>query len=232
MPSYASPCYNSRRYSSACSCLLGPTDDGTPWGTTTTTTTVPFASQTSAPKVPKDARVKLDVTANLDVLCQSKVAEAVEDVEGGSVLTKTEVKTSLSMSTVTVVSTTTKVTFSGLAACTATATGGVVSTTKRAVASAAAVVATTTSSGAVANASLPAGCLKDTEAGAIVDAFKVMLSGQDKNQVKKTAEALLADEFMGMSTSVNSLKVDDVSLSTILPCPQQSLLNSTNLRQS
>ena len=226
MPSYASPCYNSRRYSSACSCVLGPTDDGTPWGTTTTTTTVPFASQTSAPKVSKDARVKLDVTANLDVLCQSEVAEAVEDVEGGSVVTKTEVKTSLSMSTVTVVSTTTKVTLSGLAACTATATG-------RGLVANAVVVATSTKAGAAsATASLPAGCLKDTEASAIVDAFKAMLSSQDKNEVKKTAEALLADEFMGMSTSVNSLKVDDVSLSTILPCPQQSLLNSTNLRQS
>lgn len=213
VPGYASSCWNTHRYSSACSCIgVTPTPSGT---TTTTTTTVPFARPTVSDGniiVPKD-RVKLDATLNLDTLCQSKVADAVEAVAtqtGGVVtVTQTKTRTSLSISTTTVVSTTTKVTFSGLMSCEPTATLTVAATTGRGVAvNAAAVVASVTSSAAAAT---PTGCMKDAEATAIVNAFKSILSSNDKGAVKEVAEGLLADEFMGMSTSVDSLNGDDVS---------------------
>ena len=226
IPSYASSCWNTHRYSSACSCIgVAPT----PSGTTTTTTTVPFARPTvndGNVNVPRDGRVKLDATLNLDALCQSRVADAVEAVvtqTGGVVtVTLTKTKTSLSISTTTSVSTTTKVTFSGLMSCAPSATLTVAATTGKGVAvNAAAVVAGVTSSsgGAVVT---PTGCMKDAEATAVVNAFKSMLSSDDKDAVKKVAERLLADEFMGMSTSVNSLNRGDVS-----HCKSEAVVLST-----
>ena len=53
--------------------------------------------------------------------------------------------------------------------------------------------------------------MKDAEATAVVMAFKSMLSGNDKTAVKKAAEGLLTDEFMGMSTGANSMNDDDAS---------------------
>ena len=163
--------------------------------------------------------MKLDATLNLDVICQSKVKDAVEAVatQAGSVVTVTQTRTSLSVSTTTSVWTTTKVTFSGLMSCagttvtaaapTATVTSTVSAGGRGVVVNAAAVVASST----VSSVATPSGCLKDAEATAIVDAFKGMFSSGDKSAVQKVAEGLLADEFMGMSTGVNSLGGGDVS---------------------
>lgn len=215
IPSYASSCWNTHRYSSACSCV-GVTP--TPSGTTTTTTTVPFTRPTvndGNVNVPRDGRIKLDATLNLDTLCQSKVADAVEAVAtqtGGVVtVTQTKTRTSLSISTTTIVSTTTKVTFSGLMSCAPTATLTVAATTGRGVVVNAADVAASVTSSSAGGVTTPMGCMKDAEATAIVNAFKSMLSSNDKVAVKQVAEGLLADEFMAMSTSSNSLNGDGVS---------------------
>ena len=153
---------------------------------------------------------------NLDVICQSKVADAVQAIatQVGSVVrvtaTQTKTKTSVSISTTTSVSTTTKVTFSGLMSCPATtvtvATASAGAGVQGVVVNAAATAATSTAS----SVATPTGCLKDAEATAIVDAFKSMWSSAEKDSVKKVAESLLADEFIGMSTGVNSLRGEAV----------------------
>ena len=198
----------------------------TPFGTTTTTATVPTPTAKTGhvnaigPRQrgagTKVVSVKLDAPLDLEVLCQAKVADAFAAVElgdGGAeeAAAGTVTKTVSVAGTTTVTKSVTTVsvpvsTKSGSGSCVASAT-----TTGRAlVANAVAVPAPNSTAAAALSSSLPAGCLIDAQVKAIVGAFKEMLTSGDKGSVKKAAEGLLAKEFMGMSSSMNSLKGDDV----------------------
>ena len=174
-----------------------PTDEASEW--------TDSSSWTSHSNLVPKAKI-LDSSFDLDVLCQSKVAAAVgADVvsKGGQVETVTVATTKIKLSVVTKtsVSTTTKVTFSGVFNCGVSTTAGV---GKAALVGAAATSTTT-------GVAVPTGCLSDSMAKNMVDAFGVMLGREDKKAVAEKAEGLLAEEFMGMSTSVNSLRGDSVS---------------------
>jgi hypothetical protein len=56
------------------------------------------------------------------------------------------------------------------------------------------------------------GCLFDAQATALADAFKFMLTTQNKSQVLDIAGEVLAEEFMAVSSGVNSMRGYEVCL--------------------
>lgn len=225
VPTYASACSDVWRFETACSCF-GVTPSLTPFGTTTTTVTVPTPTAKTGhanaigPRQraagTKVVGVKLDAPLDLEVLCQEKIADALAAVDLGVGGTGEAVAGTVAK-TVNVAGTTTvtkSVTAVSVSVSTKSVSGSCVpsaTTTGRAlVANAAAVPAPNSAATAALSSSLPVGCLADAQAKAIVGAFKVMLTSRDKGSVKKIAEGLMAEEFMGMSSSANSLKGDEV----------------------
>jgi hypothetical protein len=136
------------------------------------------------------SRPILDTTVDLDLLCQSKVADALEAAETDG---ECKAETSITTSTKTV---------------TAAASTCVQNTVTGRAQVANAVVAPTTT----VALETPASCMSDAQASAIAGAFKTMLTDANKSEVQALAGDLLADEFMGQSVSVNSIAGRDVSV--------------------
>jgi hypothetical protein len=132
-------------------------------------------------------RPSSDTTVDLNLLCQSKIADVLEAAE-----TECEAAPSISTSTKTV---------------TAAASTCVQSTMTGRVQVANAVVAQTT----MVALETPASCMSDAQANVIAGAFKSMLTNPNRLEVQALAGDLLADEFMGQSVSVNSIAGKDVS---------------------
>lgn len=72
-----------------------------------------------------------------------------------------------------------------------------------------------------------ASCLSNAQATSIVEAFKTILTDPDRSVVNATAQALIADEFMETSDSINSLAGLPVSRADTSLTPLSSAILST-----